>query len=137
MAELYVWKCGQCGSVQAMTRETNRVLRQSSQTFYCVHGHQRHYPQGPTQEQKLRDQLDAERRRAERAEQRIAEKADETAHAWRSASAYKGQVTRLKGRAKAGVCPCCNRTFKQLAQHMASQHPDFTNSAEQVAGDGA
>lgn len=26
----------------------------------------------------------------------------------------------------AGVCPCCNRTFKNLARHMAGQHPGFT-----------
>lgn len=25
----------------------------------------------------------------------------------------------------AGMCPCCRRTFKQLAEHMKSKHPDF------------
>lgn len=24
----------------------------------------------------------------------------------------------------AGICPCCNRTFSQLARHMQSKHPD-------------
>jgi hypothetical protein len=27
-------------------------------------------------------------------------------------------------RAAAGVCPCCNRTFIQLARHMKTKHPD-------------
>lgn len=49
---------------------------------------------------------------------------DEAEAVKRSAAAYKGAATRLKNRAKAGVCPCCNRTFQNLARHMASQHPD-------------
>jgi hypothetical protein len=24
-----------------------------------------------------------------------------------------------------GVCPCCNRTFQNLARHMAGKHPDY------------
>lgn len=42
-----------------------------------------------------------------------------------SLQATKGVVTRLKTRVSAGVCPCCNRTFKQLSAHMANKHPDF------------
>ena len=42
-----------------------------------------------------------------------------------SLQATKGVVTRLKKRAIAGVCPCCNRTFQQLAAHMAHKHPDY------------
>lgn len=37
----------------------------------------------------------------------------------------KGVATRLKNRAAHGVCPCCNRTFQQLARHMSAKHPDF------------
>lgn len=32
----------------------------------------------------------------------------------------------LRQRAKGGACPCCKRTFVQLARHIKSQHPDFT-----------
>jgi uncharacterized Zn finger protein (UPF0148 family) len=42
-----------------------------------------------------------------------------------SLSATKAVVTRMKGRVAAGVCPCCNRTFKQLASHMKHKHPQF------------
>jgi hypothetical protein len=34
-------------------------------------------------------------------------------------------MTRIKKRVAAGVCPCCNRSFKDLARHMAGQHPDY------------
>lgn len=130
--QYYYWTCS-CGAKQAMSTEANNLYRQSSQTFYCVHGHQRHYPQGPTEEAKLREQLDKERRARQRAEQQIeyeaqirrqeTERAD---HEMRRANGYKGHATRITKRAKAGECPCCNRTFKQLAQHMANKHPTFT-----------
>lgn len=47
----------------------------------------------------------------------------------RTAAAYKGQVTKLKKRAKHGVCPCCNRSFQNLARHMESRHPNFDPEA--------
>jgi hypothetical protein len=43
----------------------------------------------------------------------------------RSHTATRGHLTRQRKRAKEGVCPCCNRTFKQLAAHMKNKHPDF------------
>lgn len=42
-----------------------------------------------------------------------------------SLTATRGVVTKLNKRVSAGVCPCCSRTFRQLAQHMAHQHPEF------------
>lgn len=43
----------------------------------------------------------------------------------RSHQATRGHLTRQRKRASAGVCPCCNRTFQQLARHMKSKHPEF------------
>lgn len=43
----------------------------------------------------------------------------------RSHVATRGHLTRQRKRVEAGVCPCCNRTFKQLAAHMKNKHPDF------------
>lgn len=40
-------------------------------------------------------------------------------------NAYKGNVTKLKKRASAGLCPCCNRHFTNLQRHIASKHPDI------------
>lgn len=42
----------------------------------------------------------------------------------RSRAAQKGVTTRLKKRIAAGACPCCHRTFQNVARHMAGQHPD-------------
>jgi hypothetical protein len=37
----------------------------------------------------------------------------------------KGVTTKLKNRAKAGMCPVCHRTFKQLKSHMDCKHPGY------------
>lgn len=132
MSEFVFWTC-RCGARQAMTREADSIYRQSHATFYCVHGHQGHYPAGKTREQQLEESLANEVRARQRAEQKVAEKADEATAAWATATrernranGYKGHATRITKRAKAGVCPCCNRTFVNMARHMATKHPQFT-----------
>lgn len=37
----------------------------------------------------------------------------------------RGVVTKTKNRIGKGVCPCCNRTFVELARHIATKHPDY------------
>lgn len=59
----------------------------------------------------------------ESARQKMAREAAES-----SLNATKGVVTRLKRRTACGVCPCCKRTFSQLARHIAHKHPDFKAS---------
>ena len=66
------------------------------------------------------------RRRLLAAQERAGVEARRRASVERSLAATKGHVTRQKKRAAAGVCPCCNRTFKQLARHMKSKHPTYT-----------
>ena len=62
---------------------------------------------------------------------------DQTAAALRTSrkqtAAEKGVVTKLKKRASAGVCPCCNRTFQQLARHMQGKHPEFVAEQSKVS----
>lgn len=65
----------------------------------------------------------AERRRADRMR-------DEKEAAERRVSAAKGQVTKLKNRTAAGVCPCCTRSFENLKRHMATKHPAFTDEPQ-------
>lgn len=64
--------------------------------------------------------------------------AEESRDSWRKSSetnarrlsAQRGVTTRIKNRVKHGVCPCCQRTFRQLAAHMKSKHPDFVSTTE-------
>jgi Zn-finger protein len=128
-----VGPCWKCKEPIWLAEDTHAVLRRSAATFYCPNGHNCHFPHGPTEAEKLEKELAKERQQRQRAEQRVAEWADEARAARDQAKAernrangYKGHATRLSKRAKAGVCPCCNRTFQQLARHMATRHPTFT-----------
>ena len=40
----------------------------------------------------------------------------------------KAAKTKIKNRIAAGVCPCCNRTFQNLARHMKGQHPGYADA---------
>ena len=85
--------------------------------IHCPNGHPWHY--------KSREELcEDERVRRERdlLRQQIAQKDDEIAAARKSASAARGQVTRLRNRAAAGMCPCCNRHFDNVQRHIESKH---------------
>jgi hypothetical protein len=124
--------CCRCGMLYAMTEEFQSARRADKELFYCPSGHGQAY-QGKTAEQKLREQLDEERRTRQRAEQNVeyqrqmrVEAEERAKHERSRANGYKGHATRITKRAKAGVCPCCNRTFQQLARHMQTQHPRFT-----------
>lgn len=86
--------------------------------IYCPLGH-KHLPAGKGAAVKLREQLDRERARATRI---TAEKDQVEA----SLRATRGANTKLKKRIANGVCPYCHRTFKNVARHMAGQHPDYT-----------
>ena len=87
-------------------------------SFWCPYGHSAHVPEGPTD-------TDKAIQRAQRAEQKNAMLTEERDAALRREAAQKGQVTRLKKRAKGGACPCCNRTFQNLHRHMKTKHPEF------------
>ena len=64
----------------------------------------------------------------ERAERRIKATKDLLAAEERSHAATRGHLTRARSRAAAGVCPCCHRSFENLARHVKTKHPDFKPS---------
>lgn len=126
--------CIQCKERFALSDESEATLRRSSQSFCCPWGHSQHFKKGPSDTELLRKERDT-------LKQQMARKDDEirAERAWREAAqnqarAYKGVATRVKNRVAAGVCPCCNRTFANLARHMAGQHPNFSQDEVQHHG---
>jgi hypothetical protein len=107
-----------CGVTFALDDEYVTARRIDHETWYCPNGHPRCWPA------KNREEIALERLTLEK----------ESTNFWRDAaqrtgrqlSAVKGQQTKLKNRIAKGVCPCCNRSFVNLEQHMSGQHPEFT-----------
>lgn len=124
--QLRVWECGICGIVYGIPDDFADQLRKSGGTYYCPNGHGLRWQE---------TEADVQRKRAEAAERR-AEQAESTAKyqrcraeaARRSASAYKGQLTKIRNRIANGVCPVpgCKRSgFIAVMRHIATKHPTW------------
>lgn len=107
---------------EALNEAALRKRGPSGIQFFCAYGHEQHYVEGETEEAKLRRERD-------RLQQRLACKDDEIRNLDKRLSAARGVVTRIKNRVGHGVCPCCNRSFGNLASHMKTKHPDFAVAA--------
>lgn len=118
MSELYRMQCGVCGIEYAIPEKMAQHAQNEGGFHHCPNGHSWGWPKDGSRVEKLRRERDRLQQRQAYLEERA-----ETAE--RSAAAFKGQITKLKKRASAGVCPCCNRTFQNLQRHMKTQHPDF------------
>jgi hypothetical protein len=110
--ELTTTRCW-CGVHLAVPSGLYDEARRSGRGIYCPLGHTFVYS-------------DTTAKQLARAEGRLQATRDLLRAEERSHAATRGHLTRQKKRVAAGVCPCCHRTFQQLARHMATKHPDFT-----------
>lgn len=112
----YLQTCCDCGVGFAVPEYFDKMRRNDGKLFYCPNGHSQSYSVSTVQ--RLEKQLaDAERSKQFERNQRFEAEAA-LAKAERAAH-------RLKKRIAAGVCPCCNRTFGDLARHMKTKHDSF------------
>lgn len=110
--------CGVCGIAWSAPKAFMDECRKEgkNKTFYCPNGHARVFKES---------EADEVRRELNRAKQMLAQRDDEIlAERWRVQAEQK-KVKKLTVRASAGVCPCCNRTVRQMALHMKQKHPSF------------
>jgi hypothetical protein len=98
--------CCSCSVLFAMPEVLRARLQRDGGSFYCPNGHAQHFTQSETT--RLRAKLDE----AMRTNTQLA--AD--------LAAEQRERARITKRVSAGVCPCCNRSFANLARHMASKH---------------
>jgi hypothetical protein len=119
-------RCYRCKEQFALTDDVEETLRRNHQTFHCPWGHPQHFVEGETEEQKLRREVNQLRQNKAYLEDRRREAEEQAKKERYRANGYKGHATRISKRVKAGVCICCNRTFQNLADHMATKHPTFT-----------
>lgn len=101
----------------AMTTDFQRRRRKDREWFYCPAGHRQYYS-GKTKEQKLKEELS---RANQRADQHRREAFEQRQRATSISKSYQ----KVRERVKNGVCPCCNRTFENLARHMKTKHPEY------------
>lgn len=115
---LTTMNCCICGVVFAMPEHMRARAQENGNSFYCPNGHSQSYSE--SESDRLRKKLDEQTRVATREAQRAANAEAET-------SKIKRKLKTVEKRVHAGVCPCCNRTFQNLARHMATKHKDVSN----------
>ena len=121
---------GCCGCHFRMESAMYESLCESHKIFYCPKcGERRHFG-GQTDKERAeaaakRAQELLERERAETARLR-----ESRAKVERQLSAQRGATKRVKNRVKNGVCPCCTRSFGNLAAHMKTKHPTYAKGKD-------
>ena len=119
-------ECCNCGITFGMMKSWDDRLRNNHNTFYCPNGHPQSYS-GQTEAAKLQKQLDEERRLRVSAESDAQWQRSVAKNAQTQATKARNKLRRVETRINAGVCPHCNRTFKQLAAHMKCKHADVVH----------
>lgn len=107
--------CCNCAVVFAMPSYLKRQRRDDGLTFHCPNGHPQHYTK--TTVMQLTEQLEAAQR----------ELRSEKCHALRMTQ-ERDQAQRKLKRVHRGVCPCCKRSFTDLARHMQTKHPEVVKA---------
>lgn len=119
--------CPKCGGVYALSQQyLNEAadLGHFKQTWTCPYCKaERGYGEGEVD--RLKKQVSSAEATAKWHKNRAEEAAKSADHFRSSRDAMKGVVTKIKKRVRHGVCPCCKRTFTDLARHMDSKHPKF------------
>ena len=114
--------CAECGIVFGAPERYFGARREDKKSFFCPNGHSLSYRQSD---------LDKVRGERDRALQQVARAEEEAATARRLLEQEKLSMKRLKKRTAAGTCPCCQRTFSNMSNHMRNKHPGFV--AEQTS----
>lgn len=115
-------ECCNCHAQFAMTENLNTEKRRDHSLFYCPRGHGQHYTGLSDVEKERRDKIEIQNR--------LQAKLNEETHlrlvAEKERDTEKKKRRKIELRVAKGVCPCCNRTFDDLARHMAGKHKDYT-----------
>jgi hypothetical protein len=125
--------CGPCHTCKSdiwLPRELyDAAVRSEKISFFCPYGHEGVFKKGDSE-------ADVLRRERDRLKQKIAEKDDAIYNLqvrldgeYKQAKALRTAAAKAKKRSIAGTCPCCHRTFRQMALHMKNQHPEFKAEA--------
>ena len=114
--------CCNCGVAFGMSDDFHERRRRDHGLFYCPAGHSQHFT-GKSDIEKLREELAVK-------EQSVRHVQQQAEFQRKEAIAAKAAATKLRNRVSKGVCPCCNRTFTNLARHMKTKHPEQPEAKE-------
>lgn len=120
--EVYTCCNKACGVKFGLDSEYGKRMREDHAWFHCPNGHLQHFTGESTEERLARELKDSRESNA------FLYTRNEALHdklmvEKNKVRAQKAAKTRIKNRIANGVCPCCNRSFKNVHSHFRSQHP--------------
>ena len=121
--ELSEINCGICGGVYAINERYRNQKEVEGGGWCCPYCQCDCGYFGETKEQLLEKQLEIQKRSNKFLREQNEKERNRT-------RAEKAAKTRIKNRIKNGVCPCCNRTFKNIHDHMKTKHPDYVKEKQ-------
>lgn len=104
---------GGCGLEFAMSVDFYRMTKEQGRHWYCPNGHRRVWGDESTTT------------KLQKAEAREVHLKDQLRAAVRDAEESRVALLRDRQRFANGVCPCCNRSFENVRQHMTTKHPEY------------
>ena len=110
--EIITEECCSCGVIFGLTDYFKKERLKDHRLFYCPNGHNQHY----TAESEAEKNARLLREEQVRHQRTIARENEERA--------AREKAERKLKRVGRGVCPDCNRTFQNLARHMACKHKE-------------
>jgi hypothetical protein len=116
-----------CGVIFGIEQTYDDILRRSHKSFYCPNGHGQHYS-GKSDVELAREDAEQARRQRDYERERNGRLESDLRSERHKVAAERGAKTKLKKRIAHGVCPCCKRTFANVARHMKSKHPEQIKS---------
>lgn len=115
--------CSVCHVLYAVTERHRDRCCEDGSSFYCPNGHVQVFIESDNQ--RLTKERNEARRERDANERWYQSERDDHSRTKKQRNAFKGKVTEVKRRISKGVCPCCTRTFQNLARHMESKHPEY------------
>lgn len=121
---LEVITCGGCGITFGMEETFYNLRKSDHKNWHCPNGCERHFT-SKSEADKLREELNSANNLLAIRQSIISDKNQRIEQLGYSVRSLKAAKTKILNRVKNGVCPCCNRTFKDLQNHFKSKHPEL------------
>lgn len=116
--------CAACGITFGLPAPYEIARRQDGREFYCPNGHHLAWSES---------ELDRTRVALARGTQELDQAKAGARDALAERDAALAALLAHQQRVANGVCPCCNRSFRDLLRHMRDQHPGYAEAQREAA----
>jgi hypothetical protein len=115
-------ECGGCGIPFFVPTKWKNSKVNEHGAFSCPNGCSRVFI-GKTEAEKLKDEMELLKKQSSQREEELQNK-------WLDTLGEKHKLEKQMKRVHKGVCPCCNRSFHNLQQHIQNEHPEILGTQQ-------